>query len=106
MYNRLFSVDERFRRIVMILSVLVVGFWVGCTVADLTNCVPMEYVWINSLSDPRYCFNFNIYWFASGVCEALIDTLILLLPIKVVLGLQLGLKQKVAVGSVFLLGAL
>ncbi|KID66209.1 Satratoxin biosynthesis SC1 cluster protein 4 [Metarhizium brunneum] len=105
MYNRLFSVDERFRRIVMILSVLVVGFWVGCTVADLTNCVPMEYVWINSLSDPRYCFNFNIYWFASGVCEALIDTLILLLPIKVVLGLQLGLKQKVAVGSVFLLGA-
>ena len=106
MYNRLFSVDELFRRLIMALSGLVLCYWMGCTIANLANCVPMKYVWINSLSDPRYCFNYNIYWFSSGICETLIDILVLLLPIKAIFGLQLGIKQKLAIGSVFLLGAL
>ncbi|KAK6821765.1 hypothetical protein PG995_008480 [Apiospora arundinis] len=103
LYNRIFSVDGLFRRLVSILLAMVVCFWVGCTIANIANCVPMEYSWINSLSDPRYCFNFNIFWFASGICETVIDLLIVLLPVKVVLGLQLSTKKKVAIAFVFLL---
>lgn len=66
----------------------------------------MEYTWINSLADPRYCFNYNIYWFATGICEAFIDSLIFIIPIRAVLGLQLKPKQKFAVASVFMLGIL
>lgn len=77
--------------------VVVVYFWVGCTVADLANCVPIKYVWINSLSDPRYCFNYNMFWFSSGISEAVLDVLVILLPIKVVHGLQLSTRKKVAV---------
>jgi hypothetical protein len=105
LYNRLFSVDKIFRYIIIILGILVICFWIGCTVANLTNCVPTEYVWLNSLSDPRYCFNYNIYWFASGICEAVIDLFIILLPIKIVTALGFTKRQKVAVVSVFLLGA-
>ncbi|KAK8043980.1 hypothetical protein PG993_004004 [Apiospora rasikravindrae] len=104
LYNRIFSVNVLFRRLVRILMAVVVGFWIGTTVANLTNCVPMEYVWINSLSDPRYCFNYNIFWFASGICEAFLDVLIILLPIRMVLGLQLSTAKKVAIAFVFLLG--
>ncbi|KAI1207294.1 uncharacterized protein F4807DRAFT_435204 [Annulohypoxylon truncatum] len=104
MYHRLFSVSESFRRQTILLGVLVIGFWIGCTVANLLDCVPMKYTWINSLADPRYCFNYNIYWFASGICEAFIDLWIILLPIRVVLSLQLNRKQKVAVVFVFMLG--
>lgn len=106
MYNRIFSVDRTFRRFVVALSGLVLCFWIGCTIANLVNCLPMKYIWINSLTDPRYCFNFNIFWFASGICETFIDLLVLLLPIKAIFGLQLSTRQKLAVGSVFLLGAL
>ncbi|EMR70539.1 putative integral membrane protein [Eutypa lata UCREL1] len=106
MYNRLFSVSRSFRRQIAILFGIVIGFWIGCTVANLLDCIPIEYTWINSLADPRYCFNYNIFWFSSGICEAFIDVMIIMLPVRVVLGLQLNRKQKIAVSSVFLLGAL
>lgn len=102
----MFSINGLFRRQVRMLLGVVVCFWVGCTVADLANCVPMKYVWINSLSDPRYCFNYNLFWFSSGICEAVVDVLVILLPIKVIHGLQLSTKKKVAVAFVFLLGGL
>ncbi|KAK7930980.1 hypothetical protein PG985_001692 [Apiospora marii] len=104
LYNRIFSVNVLLRRLVRLLLAVVIGFWIGCTVANLTNCIPMEYVWINSLSDPRYCFNYNIYWFASGICEAFIDVLIILLPVRTILGLQLSTEKKVAIAFVFMLG--
>ncbi|KAI0481177.1 hypothetical protein GGR56DRAFT_629181 [Xylariaceae sp. FL0804] len=104
LYSRLFSVDQTFRRMIDILSVLVIAFWIGCTVANLLNCIPFKYTWINSQDNPRFCFNYNVYWFASAICEAFLDILIILLPIKVISGLQFTTKQKVAVASVFMLG--
>lgn len=106
MYNRLFSVDIAFRRQVLAVGALVLGFWIGCTVADLLSCIPLEWTWLNTLEDPRYCINYNVYWMASGCVEALIDLLIILMPIRVVNGLQLNFSKKIAVGGVFLLGAL
>lgn len=106
MYNRLFFVDDLFRLLNLALCSLLMCFWIGCTVATLANCVPMKYTWINSLSDPRYCFNFNIFWLSTGICEAVIDILVLFLPVKVVFGMRLGMRQKLAVVSVFLLGSL
>lgn len=106
MYNRLFSVSDSFRRQFIVLFGLVIIFWIGSTIADLLDCIPMEYTWINSLADPRYCFNYNIYWFASGICEAFIDLLIIIMPIRATLGLQLNRRQKIAVASVFMLGTL
>ncbi|KAI0898906.1 hypothetical protein F4806DRAFT_317858 [Annulohypoxylon nitens] len=106
LYNRLFSVDASFRRQIIFLCAAVICWWLGCTLADILNCIPMEYTWINSLSDPRYCFNYNIYWFATGICEAFLDLLILLMPIGVITRLQLSTTKKFAVGSVFLVGVM
>ncbi|KAI1125669.1 hypothetical protein F5Y10DRAFT_225845 [Nemania abortiva] len=105
LYNRLFSVSATFRRHIIILSGAVIGYWVGSTIADLLNCIPIKYTWINSLADPRFCINYNIFWLATGVVEAFIDVLILLLPIEVVAKLQLSTKKKIAVCSVFIIGA-
>ncbi|KAI0549702.1 hypothetical protein F4679DRAFT_246879 [Xylaria curta] len=104
MYYRVFHVSSAFRYQLFLSASLVVGWWVGCTVATLTNCIPLEWSWINSLADPRYCFNYNIFWMASGACEILLDVLILTLPISVVVRLQFSLKQKLTVSGIFLLG--
>ncbi|CAG9951302.1 unnamed protein product [Clonostachys rosea f. rosea IK726] len=104
LYHRLFFVERTLRRQIWALSIVVICYWFGSTIANLTNCVPMKYMWLNSLSDPRYCFNFNHYWLAVGLVETFIDILIIILPIKVILALQFTRKQKFAVLFVFLLG--
>jgi len=43
---------------------------------------------------------------ASGVVEAFIDVLIIALPIKIIIGLQLNLTKKLALTVIFMLGAL
>ena len=106
MYNRLFSVNPIFHRQLITASIVVLGFWIGCTIATLTNCVPLKWSWLNGLSDPRYCFNYNIFWMAAGVSEVLIDILILTLPIRVILTLHLSMGRKAAIACLFLLGGL
>ncbi|KAI1179754.1 hypothetical protein F4777DRAFT_531835 [Nemania sp. FL0916] len=104
LYNRLFSVSDTFRRRLIILCVVVSLYWVGSTLADVLNCIPLYHFWINDLDDPKYCFDFNIFWFVTGIVEVVIDVFILLLPIGVVTKLQLSVKRKFAVGSVFAFG--
>ncbi|KAK6074819.1 hypothetical protein SCUP234_04117 [Seiridium cupressi] len=104
MYNRLFSVDPMFRRQIIAACIVVICFWIGCTVADLLNCIPLKWTWNNNLLDPRYCFNYNVFWLASGIVEACIDLLIIIMPVKLVLSLQLNGSRKVAIAAVFLLG--
>lgn len=106
MYYRIFAVSRAFRYQLFVAGGLVISWWVGCTVATLTNCIPLEWSWINSLADPRYCFNYNIFWMASGACEILLDVLILTLPISVIVRIQLSRKQKLTISGIFLLGGL
>jgi len=105
-YNRLFSVLTTFHYQVVFVGMLVVAFWIGCTIADLLNCRPLKWTWLNSLADPRYCFNYNIFWLASGVVEAFIDVLIIVMPVRIIVGLHLNLAKKVALTAIFLLGIL
>ncbi|KAH8897341.1 hypothetical protein GQ53DRAFT_837983 [Thozetella sp. PMI_491] len=104
MYHRIFWVSDGFRRQLWVSMALVLGFWIGCTVATLTNCIPLEWSWINTLADPRYCINYNIFWMASGIVEMVLDIVILTLPIQAVAHMQLSLRRKLTVASIFLLG--
>jgi hypothetical protein len=106
MYYRIFRVNLAFRYQLFLSAALVVGWWVGCTVATLTNCIPLKWSWINGLVDPRYCFNYNVFWMAAGVCEIFLDVVILTLPINVLMRLRLSRKRKFTVSGVFLLGGL
>lgn len=106
MYNRIFSVSSTFRTQVSIVGALVVGFWIGCTVATLTNCIPLEWSWLNSLSLKKYCFNYNYFWVASGAIEAFLDCLIISMPVRLVLKMQMQPRTKFKVAAIFALGAL
>ncbi|GAP91521.1 putative integral membrane protein [Rosellinia necatrix] len=104
LYNRLFSVNTSFRPRVIALGIVVLGFWIGTVVSDLLNCIPLEWTWLNSLDDPRYCFNYNYYWLATGVVEAVIDIAIILLPIPIIVRLRLNRGKKFGIAGVFLVG--
>ncbi|KAJ3579203.1 hypothetical protein NPX13_g1363 [Xylaria arbuscula] len=104
LYNRLFSINRPFRQHVIVLIGIVIGFWISTTVADLLNCIPLKWTWLNSLDDPRYCFNYNYFWLATGIVEAVIDVAILSLPIPVVSRLKLKGTKKYGIIGVFLVG--
>ncbi|KAI1178908.1 hypothetical protein F4777DRAFT_40152 [Nemania sp. FL0916] len=104
LYNRIFSVSKTFHHKVIALIVVVMGFWIGTVIADLLNCIPLKWTWLNSLDDPRYCFNYNIFWLVSGIVETVIDIAILALPIPVILQLHLSKSKKYAIFGVFLVG--
>ncbi|KAI0004419.1 hypothetical protein F4779DRAFT_621473 [Xylariaceae sp. FL0662B] len=94
MYYRIFAVSTVFRCQLFMAVAMVVGWWVGCTVATLTSCIPLERGWIDGLPDPRYCLNYNIF----------LDVLILTLPISVVIRMRMSPKRKLTVSLIFLLG--
>lgn len=88
----------------LLVGLLVVLWWLAATLANIFSCMPVELLWDLSL-DGR-CFNFNIFWFCVGILETIIDITILVLPIKMVMGLQLSRRNKIVLSGIFLLGGL
>lgn len=106
MYHRIFAISTAFRYQLFISSALVIAWWVGCTIAALRKCQSLEIGLASTLNDPRYCFDFNVFWLASGIAEILLDVLILTLPVAVVVRMRYSLRRKLMVSGIFLLGAL
>ena len=107
MYHRIFKIDRTFHVQLVIVSFLVVSWWISCTIASLTTCIPLELLWFNpNIPDPQHCFNFNIFWMISGICEMVIHIAVLALPVRVTLSLHLSIRKKVSVACIFLLSGL
>jgi hypothetical protein len=104
LYRRIFS-TAYYRLRLHVVCVAVVSWWLTGTLATILSCIPAERLWRGS-SVGGYCFNYNIFWMAMGTVELVIDTVILVLPVPMVLGLQLCKKQKVLLAGIFLLGGL
>jgi hypothetical protein len=104
MYRRIFAVDS-FRQQSLVVGVIVVLWWLSGTIATAVYCVPLEQFWVGP-SAGGYCWNYNIFWMVMGAIEVVIDTAILLLPVRMVWPLQLNLQNKIFVIGIFLLGGL
>ncbi|KAL8934084.1 MAG: hypothetical protein Q9216_006078 [Gyalolechia sp. 2 TL-2023] len=105
MYHRIFAINPTFRQQILAMGVVVVLFWLATTTTTLLNCRPLKYSWIG-LSLKEHCINYNIFWMVTGAVEVAIDTVILSLPVRMVLGLQLSRSAKASVMFIFLLGGL
>lgn len=100
---RIFSI-RKFRLVTQMVLVLVVAWMVAFFFATLFQCYP-----VTALVEPFYkkrCIDTVAFWYAGGVTDIVLDGTLLFLPVPMVLGLQLPLKQKLAVLGMFLLGGL
>ena len=105
MYRRIFAVDRAFRLQSLFLGITIFAFWVAATAGTFVNLRPGCHSWVN-LSMSIHCLSFNVFWMATGIAEILIDALLLALPVRMILGLQLSRKSKASVVFIFLLGGL
>ena len=104
-YRRIFSVDPKFRLQSLSLGGIVLTFWLVASIVRVFLCHPVGYVWMGIALD-KHCSGHRVFWLASGITEAIIDLLILALPARTVLRLQLSSKRKVLITLVFVLGGL
>lgn len=81
-------------------------FYTAATIASVFSCWPLRYGWVNTLNEAPYCFNFNSFWLATGVIEAVLDVCLIALPVGMITRLQMSVKKRMGVIGVFLLGAL
>lgn len=106
LYRRVFSVSQSFNVQVLLLMAVVTLFYAATTIASIFSCWPLKYGWINTLNETPYCFNYNDFWLATGIIEAVLDVCLIALPVGMVSRLQMSAKKRMGITGVFLLGAL
>ena len=88
----------------MVVVVICLIWWFVFTVTSLVPCRPVRSYWDPQV--PGKCFNFDLFFLSASIADVLIDTVILALPVKMILGLQLSYRKKISLCSVFSLGGL
>lgn len=74
------------------------------TLTTVFQCHPIEYNWNRTI--PGHCINAPAFWYGHAAWNTALDIIILLLPVPVIRSLQMAKAQKIALVTVFALGAL
>lgn len=89
---------------VNVMASVVVLWAVSIMVAATLNCIPISSFWDRSL-DGR-CINTANFNYGMQIPNIISDLIILIMPIKVVIGLPIPKTQKILLSGVFLVGGL
>lgn len=88
----------------MVVIVVCVLWGIGFGFAEIFWCNPPASLWNQAVHG--YCFGYGKFFVAMISSEMVLDTVILSLPIRMVLGLQMSRERKTSVMMMFLLGGL
>ncbi|KAI4269350.1 MAG: hypothetical protein L6R38_007499 [Xanthoria sp. 2 TBL-2021] len=80
------------------------ALYTACFFASIFQCSPVNYSW--EKTQPGHCFDLKTSAIATAALSALSDVSLLVLPIPILWGLQMPLKRKLALISIFSLGGL
>ncbi|KAI1739184.1 hypothetical protein F4680DRAFT_423092 [Xylaria scruposa] len=101
LYQGIFA-TPRFRIKSIVMIVLSVAWFISAFVVGLVYCIPIDKFW--HPFKPGRCLNFNLFYLIIGVFETVIDIAILILPVRATFNIQLPLKSRLLISSIFLLG--
>ncbi|KAF1812450.1 hypothetical protein P152DRAFT_449194 [Eremomyces bilateralis CBS 781.70] len=106
LFRRIFS-TQPFKRVVDVSIAIATAWLLGFWLASLFQCTPVNTIWTRWEREyAQYCFDVVKFYWAIGVTDAVTDLLIMVLPIPMIWKLQMPIKQRVAVGGMFLAGSL
>lgn len=104
LYRRIFGVVRPFRIALWLAAFCVIGYWIACTILAFTGCHPVAKNWDKTV--PGGCVDLIAFFRWNGICNLIIDFLILCLPMPMVWRLRITIKQKLVLCSIFALGLL
>ncbi|KAL4971890.1 hypothetical protein BDW66DRAFT_163319 [Aspergillus desertorum] len=80
-------------------------FMISTTITAILACVPVEKMWTNWMgAQEGVCYDNNAFWWAHSAINIATDLWILCMPIPLLLKLQLKLKKKIYLLSMFSVG--
>ncbi len=68
-------------------------------------CKPIAYSWDKTIPG-GYCTNENLAYLIAGITNLVVDTIVVILPMPMLWGLQVPLSRKLGVAGMFSLGAM
>lgn len=99
------SPDTKFRTVVYLVIVVVVGYSLGSAFTNLLACTPIEKSWDVSITTGS-CINGPIFYFANAGLNIGTDFVMLILPIPMLWNLRMPRMQKAGLIGVFMAGSL
>jgi hypothetical protein len=106
-YRRIFT-TEPIRRILLCVTIFVIGYFVTFIGVLLFECRPLNFYWTSSATPTPNgtCADEASIHLVSGILNVIIDATILVLPLQAVFNLKINRRQKIQVASIFLAGIL
>lgn len=104
LYIRIFGVHTKFRWACISLLVFTIMAGIAFTAPTIWQCSPIRAFWDRSI--PHKCIGNNAWRQIYSVINIVTDFLIFFLPIQQIVRLQLVLRDKIAMGFIFSVGAL
>lgn len=102
-YTRLSS-EKSFLVLVYIGIFIVTGFGIGSITAVLLQCIPLSMIW--DPNQPGSCFRVIHFYYANAALNITTDVAILILPMKILWGLHMPVRQRISLCGLFSLGSL
>jgi hypothetical protein len=103
LYIRLFSVSRSLRYACYIIGVLIAMWCIACVFAIGLRCTPVEANWNPAAGK---CIPLRPVFLAQSIPTITFDIVILLLPVRLIWGVQMARPARIGVIVVFLLGGL
>lgn len=75
-------------------------------IANLVQCVPLEYAWDAKEVAGAHCFKQELFWSLISVPNIITDLIMLALPVPVICKIQLSWKDKVGLIFTFATGGM
>lgn len=108
LYLRIFP-DRTFKNMCYTLITITGAASIAFVLVTIFQCTPIAAFWDKSIlkSTPgSHCFDSEAFWFSYALINIFLDVIILVLPIREVVKLQLPWREKAELVAVFSLGVL
>lgn len=79
---------------------------VATFIANLIQCVPLEFAWAVKEVAGAHCFNHQLFWSLISLPNIITDIVILALPVPVICKIQLSWKDKIGLILTFATGSM
>ncbi|KAF2450094.1 hypothetical protein P171DRAFT_428181 [Karstenula rhodostoma CBS 690.94] len=100
-YCRIFPVPK-FRLQAAIIGALCAAWFIGSILVTILQCLPIHKAWDKQI--PGHCINLDGFMLGYELTNALLDIVLILLPVRMIHTLKLNRRQKILLTSMFLLG--